>query len=62
MRSRFGAADCDSARVWAELEFHLNISTYGNRRNLLVRKGTYLHEPAVRIETATGVLRSRQLG
>lgn len=38
MRSRLGAADSDSARNWSEIEFHLNISMCGNRRNLLVRK------------------------
>ena len=38
MRSRFGFLAVNSARIWSKIEFHLNISMCGNRRNLLVRK------------------------
>ena len=37
MRFRSGFAVADSARIWSEIEFHLNISMCGNRRNLLAR-------------------------
>ena len=53
MRSRFGFVDSDPDRIWSEMEFHLNISVCGNRRNLGT-KGTWLNEPVVRLEADSG--------
>ncbi|TWT58321.1 hypothetical protein KOR42_16950 [Thalassoglobus neptunius] len=59
MRSRFGRVADASALKRSVIEFHLNISINGNRRNLLVRKAPSSTNPRFGLRPPRGAWKNR---